>query len=96
MGKTQLEMKLAVDSGYWPLYRYNPAWEAEGNNPFKLESKEPDGTVQDFMTGEVRFASLAFTFPEESKRLRSQIENEVNHRYKILKQMDEAKSVSEE
>jgi len=96
MGKTQLEMKLAVDSGYWPLYRYNPAWEAEGKNPFKLESKEPDGTVQDFMAGEVRFASLEYTFPEESKRLRSQIENEVNYKYKILKQMDDPKSVCEE
>ena len=96
MGKTQLEEKLVVDSGYWPLYRYNPQWEKEGENPFKLESKAPDGTIQDFLAGEIRFASLEMTFPEESKKLRAQIEEEVNHRYKILKQMDDPMSVCKE
>jgi len=95
MGKSQLEMKLAVDSGYWPLYRYNPQWEAEGKNPFKLESKEPDGSIQQFMAGEVRFASLDITFPEESKKLKAQIEEEMSRRYRILKQMDDPKSVCE-
>ena len=65
---------LAVQSGYWPLYRYNPALEEDGKNPFNLESKDPDGTIQDFIMGEIRFASLEGTFPEESKRLRAQIE----------------------
>ncbi len=90
MGKSQEEEKLAVDSGYWPLYRYNPALEEDGKNPFILESKEPDGTIQEFLGGEVRFASLEGTFPEESKRLRAQIEEEVTRRYAILKKMAEA------
>ncbi len=87
MGKSQEESKLAVESGYWPLYRYNPALEEEGKNPFILESKEPDGTIQKFLGGEIRFSSLEGTFPEESKRLRAQIEAEVNRRYGILKKM---------
>jgi pyruvate-ferredoxin/flavodoxin oxidoreductase len=90
MGKSQEESKLAVESGYWPLYRYNPALEDEGKNPFTLESKEPDGTIQDFIMGEIRFSSLEGTFPEESKRLRAQIEEDVNRRYRILKQMNDA------
>ena len=96
MGKSQEEEKLAVQCGYWPLYRYNPQWETEGENPFKLESKAPDGTIQEFLSGEVRFASLEMTFPEESKKLRAQIEEEVNHRYKILKQMDDPMSICKE
>ncbi len=87
MGKSQEEEKLAVDSGYWPLYRYNPLLEMEGKNPFILESKDPDGTIQKFLSGETRFASLERNFPEESKRLRSRIEKEINHRYSVLKQM---------
>jgi len=89
MGKSQEESKVAVDSGYWPLYRYNPAWEQEGKNPFVLESKAPDGTIQDFLQGEIRFSSLERTFPEESKRLRVQVEKEINERYEILKKMAE-------
>jgi pyruvate-ferredoxin/flavodoxin oxidoreductase len=93
MGKSQEEEKLAVDSGYWPLYRYNPLLEQKGKNPFILESKDPDGTIQKFLSGETRFASLERNFPEESKRLRSQIEKEVNHRYSTLKLMADPTSV---
>ena len=64
--------------------------EDEGKNPFTLESKEPDGTIQDFIMGEIRFSSLEGTFPEESKRLRAQIEEDINRRYRILKQMNDA------
>ena len=87
MGKSQEESKLAVDSGYWPLFRYIPELEDEGKNPFVLESKEPDGTIQDFLGSEIRFSSLESTFPEESKRLRVQIEEDINRRYGILKKM---------
>ncbi|MDD6151443.1 MAG: pyruvate:ferredoxin (flavodoxin) oxidoreductase, partial [Bacteroidales bacterium] len=58
MGLSQKEEKLAVECGYWHLYRYNPALEGSGKNPFSLDSKEPDWTkFQDFLKGEVRFAS---------------------------------------
>ncbi|MCF0164542.1 MAG: pyruvate:ferredoxin (flavodoxin) oxidoreductase [Bacteroidales bacterium] len=70
MGHSQLEEKRAVECGYWHLYRYNPALEAEGKNPFTLDSKEPDWSkFQDFLKGEVRYASLAKTFPTEAQEL---------------------------
>ncbi len=87
MGKTQTEAKLAVESGYWPMFRYNPALTEEGKNPFTLDYKEPDGTLQNFLSNEVRFAALEKSHPEESKRLRAKIEEEVNDRYKLLKAM---------
>ncbi len=89
MGKTQLESKLAVESGFWPLYRYNPMLKAEGKNPFILDSKEPDGTLQEFLSGENRFAALEKSFPEESKRLRAMIEQEMNQKYEALKKLAE-------
>jgi Fe-S-cluster containining protein len=53
MGKTQEETKLAVQCGYWPLYRYNPQLKAEGKNPFILDSKQPrHGSFQEFLGGE--------------------------------------------
>lgn len=90
MGKSQLEGKLAVESGYWPMYRYNPALIQEGKNPFTLDSKAPDGTLQEFLSGETRFAALEKSFPDESKRLRAKIEEEVNDKYEILKIMADA------
>ncbi len=87
MGKSQLEGKLAVESGYWPLYRYNPELVKEGKNPFVLESKTPDGTLQEFLGGETRFAALEKSFPEESKRLRAKIEQEVTDKYTMYKMM---------
>jgi pyruvate-ferredoxin/flavodoxin oxidoreductase len=93
MGKTQAQMNLAVEAGYWPLYRYNPQLVEEGKNPFTFESKAPDGTLQDFIAGENRYAQLASTFPEESKRLRAQLEKEVNTRYESLRIMADPASV---
>ena len=90
MGKSQYEEKLAVESGYWPLYRYNPALIREGKNPFVLDSKTPDGTLQEFLGGETRFAALEQSFPEESKRLRAKIEQEVKDKYTMYKMMAEA------
>ncbi|MCP4116162.1 MAG: pyruvate:ferredoxin (flavodoxin) oxidoreductase [Desulfobacteraceae bacterium] len=89
MGKTQLESKLAVESGFWPLYRFNPQLAEEGKNPFVLDSKEPDGTLQEFLAGENRFAALEKSFPEESARLRAKIEEETNARYASLKKLAE-------
>ncbi len=84
MGKSQEETKLAVESGYWPLYRFNPELAKEGKNSFTLDSKAPDGKLQEFLSGEVRYAALEKTFPEESKILRKQIENEYTQRYRLL------------
>ena len=89
MGKTQLEQKLAVDSGYWPLYRFNPELADAGQNPFVLESKAPDGTLQEFLSGENRYAMLERFYPEFSKQYRAQIEKDFNKRYENLKFMAE-------
>jgi pyruvate-ferredoxin/flavodoxin oxidoreductase len=96
MGKSQEEAKLAVASGYWPLYRFNPQLAAQGQNPFKLESKAPDGTLQAFLSGENRYAALEKAKPEESKRLRSGIEAAYYERYKQLRVMDDPKLVCTE
>jgi pyruvate-ferredoxin/flavodoxin oxidoreductase len=96
MGKSQEEMKLAVQSGYWPLFRYNPELKAEGKNPFILDSKAPDGTLQEFLSGEVRYASLEKTFPEESKKLRARIEVEFTERYDGYKRLADPMSVCKE
>ena len=87
MGKAQEEMNLAVKSGYWPLYRYNPELRKEGKNPFTLDSKEPDGSLQAFLSGEVRYASLKKSFPEESEKLSKQLEEEYITRFENLKKM---------
>jgi pyruvate-ferredoxin/flavodoxin oxidoreductase len=84
MGKSQEESKLAVQSGYWPLYRFNPDLKKEGQNPFILDSKKPDGSLRKFMEGEIRFASLQRTFPEEAKKLHAELEVQFNHRYEEL------------
>jgi pyruvate-ferredoxin/flavodoxin oxidoreductase len=84
MGKAQEEEKLAVQSGYWPLYRYNPALKAEGQNPFILDSKKPDGSLKEFLAGEIRYASLKRTFPEEAERLHTTLIDQFNKRYEEL------------
>ena len=70
MGLSQREEKLAVECGYWHLYRYNPMLEEQGKNPFSLDSKEPDwNKFQDFLKSEVRFSSLQKLFPESAEEL---------------------------
>ncbi len=70
MGKSQQEEAKAVECGYWHLWRYNPALEAEGKNPFTLDSKEPQwDKFEDFLKGEVRYASVLKQYPEEAAEL---------------------------
>jgi pyruvate-ferredoxin/flavodoxin oxidoreductase len=91
MGKTQEEEKLAVESGYWPLYRYDPRLAAEGKNPFQLDYQTPNGTIHDFLMGEVRYAALRQTFPEEAEKLHKQLEDSAQTRYQSYKRMAEQK-----
>ena len=74
MSKSQEEEKLAVDCGYWQLFRYNPVLKADGKNPFILDSKAPTADFQAFLAGENRFASLKNTDPERAQILFSQAE----------------------
>ena len=64
MGNSQLEAKKAVESGYWSMYRYNPALLDQGKNPFSVDSKDPVADFKEFLMGEVRYASLKRQFPE--------------------------------
>jgi pyruvate-ferredoxin/flavodoxin oxidoreductase len=96
MGHSQDEEKLAVQSGYWPLFRFNPQLKAEGKNPFILDSKEPDGSLKDFISGEVRYASLKRTFPDEAETLHARLEKEVQDRWQLLRQMADPTIVCKE
>jgi len=89
MGKSQEEERLAVEVGYWPLYRYNPLLKGEGKNPFILDSKEPTGDFHEFLMGEVRYSSLVTSFPGEAERLHKQLEEEYMERYQEYKKMAE-------
>ena len=89
MGHSQAEEKRAVECGYWHLYRYNPALEAAGQNPFKLDSKpEPDWSkFQDFLKGEVRYASLMKSFPENAAELFAKTEEFAKWRLSTYKRL---------
>jgi pyruvate-ferredoxin/flavodoxin oxidoreductase len=93
MGKSQYEEELAVRSGYWPLFRFNPLRKAEGKNPFQLDSKEPDFDLHTFLMREVRYASLVKTFPEEAKELHSRLVVEYRERFEHYKKMAEVPAV---
>ncbi len=70
MGHSQLEEQRAVECGYWHLWRYNPALEEEGKNPFSLDSKEPAwDKFEDFLKGEVRYSSVLKQYPNEAAEL---------------------------
>jgi len=92
MGKTQEEEKRAVESGYWPLYRYDPRLVSEGKIPFQIDYQPPNGMIHDFLMGEVRYAALVQTFPEEAAKLHKQLEESTVSRYKAYKNMAEQKT----
>jgi len=90
MTNSSKRTKLAVQSGYWHLYRYNPMLKAEGKNPFILDSKEPTESFQDFLKTEVRYSSLSKTFPEVAEEFFQVAENDARERYNIYKAMSES------
>lgn len=83
MTRTQTVGKEAVACGYWHLWHYNPQLEAEGKNPFVLDSKEPDWSkFRDFLMREVRYTSLKKAFPAEADQLFAAAEENAKWRYK--------------
>ena len=83
------EQENAVKCGYWHLWRYNPALEAEGKNPFSLDSKEPNWEgFKDFLKGEVRYASVMKQYPEEAEELFQAAEDNAKWRYNSYKRME--------
>lgn len=82
MGHAQAEEAAAVECGYWHLWRYNPELENEGKNPFTLDSKEPNWDLfDDFLGGEVRFASVKKLYPKEADELFAAAKKNAQWRY---------------
>ena len=85
MSKTQTEQKRAVEAGYFPLYRYNPANE----QPFTWDAKDPKGSYQDFIRSERRYKSLAKTNPDNAEALFAQAEEDAAKRMAVFKSVGE-------
>ena len=79
--------KAAVDSGYWPLYRYNPDWTDQGNNPFKLESKGLKIPFKDYAYMETRYKMLTKTHPEIASDLMDKAQDDVTKKWKFYEQL---------
>ncbi len=88
MGHSQKEEENAVKCGYWHLWRYNPAAEELGQNPFTLDSKEPDwDAFEDFLKGEVRYASVLKMYPDEAEELFAAAKSNAMWRYNNYKRL---------
>ena len=81
MGVSQVEEKKAVAAGYWHNFRFDPRRADEGQNPFQLDSKAPNGKLREFMMGEVRFSGLTRTFPQIAEQLFAEAEEQCAARY---------------
>ncbi|MGD9898303.1 MAG: pyruvate:ferredoxin (flavodoxin) oxidoreductase [Calditrichaceae bacterium] len=81
------QQKLAVDSGHWHLYRYNPDMAKEGINPLKLDSKEPKIALEDYIYNETRYKMLTKMNPKAAKELLAQAQEDVKERYKLYANM---------
>jgi len=89
MSKSIREEKLAVECGYWLLYRYNPLLKQQGKNPLIFETKPPNGKFQEFIRSEVRFSSVKKLFPQRAEELFKKAEEFVNERYNYYKKLAE-------
>ncbi|MDR7869695.1 MAG: pyruvate:ferredoxin (flavodoxin) oxidoreductase [Tissierellaceae bacterium] len=87
MGKSISQEKLAVETGYWHLYRFDPRLKEEGKNPFQLDSKEPTKPFMEFIESEVRYTSLRRSFPELADELFAAAEEDAKERYESYKRM---------
>ncbi len=87
MTRGMQNQKLAVESGYWPIFRYNPMLEREGKNPFKLDSKAPRIPLQEFTQLETRFKMLEKSYPERAKQLSALAQKDVYLRWKVYEHL---------
>ena len=92
MAKGMHQQKLAVDSGYWPLYRYNPRLVDENKNPLQLDSSDPKISLQDYIYTEGRYRMLQQSDPVVAKFLLEQAQKAVSRRWQHYKQLAEPKS----
>ncbi len=87
MAYAQPEAKLAVQSGYWTLYHYNPQYVTQGKNPFVLDSRAPTVPLREFLRGEVRYAALRRTFPERAEALFQKAERDAAKRFRYYRRL---------
>jgi pyruvate-ferredoxin/flavodoxin oxidoreductase len=79
--------KAAVESAYWPLFRFNPVLGAKGENPFKLDSKPAKIKLDEYAYKEIRYKMLTKSAPQEAKRLMQLAQEDVNSKWKIYEQL---------
>jgi len=84
MGKSQQMAREAVEAGYWHLFRFDPRLAAEGKNPLTIDSKEPSKSYRDFIMEEVRYSSLALSFPDRAEKLFKTAEKTARDKYEML------------
>jgi pyruvate-ferredoxin/flavodoxin oxidoreductase len=87
MQKGLEQQKLAVNSGVWPLYRYNPALADEGKNPLLIDSKDPSVSVQDYAYNETRYRMLIQSDEARAEMLMQQARDDVAKRWNLYRQM---------
>ena len=87
MSNCMEEERLAVDSGYWHLFRFNPALKAEGKKPFVLDSKTPNVNLREFLLRENRFASLYKNYPDRAERLFKQAEKQSKELFEFYQKL---------
>ncbi len=87
MGTAMQNQKAAVDSGYWPLYRYNPQLEKEGKNPFKLDSKGLKIKLKDYAYMETRYKMLTKSHPQLAEQLIKEAQDDVIRTWKEYERM---------
>jgi pyruvate-ferredoxin/flavodoxin oxidoreductase len=90
------QQKRAVACGYWPLFRYDPRRAEKGENPMKLDSAAPKGTLRDFTANETRFQMLERINPERSAMLQEMAAESVKERFALYQQMAATKEVNAE
>ena len=87
MAKGMEQQKLAVQSGYWPLYRFDPRRKAEGKNPFQLDSKPPRIPLREYMEREARYRMLRQTNPEAFEQLMEAAQQAVNEHWRLYERL---------
>jgi pyruvate-ferredoxin/flavodoxin oxidoreductase len=83
----QRQQELAVKSGHWPLFRFDPRLAEAGGNPFKLDSAAPSQPIKAFMESETRFAMLQRSHPEAAQRFLAQAQREAERRFRTYQDM---------
>jgi pyruvate-ferredoxin/flavodoxin oxidoreductase len=92
MTTAMTDQKVAVDSGQWLLYRYNPERTGAGENPLVLDSRAPTRKVQDYLLQQTRFKMLTKSKPEDAKRLWKLAQQDVENRYRMYEYMASRKT----